>query len=202
MSFYRATNKLRHMQSIIQKTAIVMLCNAPVAHAMCFEKAEATYRIPAAILKAVAKTESGFNRVARNKNADGSTDIGVMQINTGWLPTLKQFGLTEANLMNACTNVMIGAWILANNTEQYGWNWNAIGAYNVGCKRLTRQECAFRRDRYARKIVASMKRITHSENTLIVSVEKDDPLTTKNSEIKPVGSGIVIHRLEGQSNAS
>jgi soluble lytic murein transglycosylase-like protein len=66
-----------------------------------------------------------------NVNTTGSRDIGVMQINTGWLPALRRYGIDEGDLWDPCTNVHVGAWVMAGNIQRLGWNWDAIGAYNA-----------------------------------------------------------------------
>ena len=131
-----------------------------VARATCWNAASESYGIPVQVIKAVAKTESGFNAEALNVNKDGSHDIGVMQINSVWLPTLAKHGIDEEALKDPCTNVKVGAWILANNAKQLGWNWNAIGAYNVGCAKLSAEECDRRRSKYAWKIHAALNQVT------------------------------------------
>ena len=125
--------------------------SAPIAaKATCWEATSESYGIPVNVLKAVAKTESGFNAKARNGNSNGSHDVGIMQINSSWLPKLKKYGVTEDSLHDACTNIKVGAWILSNNAKKLGWNWNAIGAYNVGCAKLDKAECDRRRNQYGR----------------------------------------------------
>lgn len=68
-------------------------------------------------------------RVGRNSN--GTRDIGLMQINSTWLPKLAQYGVSEANLFDACTNAYVGTWILAQNIAKLGNSWEAVGAYNA-----------------------------------------------------------------------
>ena len=131
-----------------------------VARATCWNAASESYGIPVEVIKAVAKTESGFNADALNVNKDGSHDIGVMQINSVWLPVLAKHGIDEEALKDPCTNVKVGAWILANNAKRLGWNWNAIGAYNVGCAKLGAEECDRRRSKYAWKIHAALNQVT------------------------------------------
>lgn len=132
---------------------------APIeANAACWEAASDSYGIPVNVLKAVAKTESGFNANAVNRNKDGTYDIGFMQINSSWLPKLEKYGITEESLKDACTNVKVGAWILSNNAKKLGWNWNAIGAYNVGCAKLDAAECDRRRNQYAWKIHTALNK--------------------------------------------
>jgi soluble lytic murein transglycosylase-like protein len=100
-------------------------------HEACFVQASDRYSIDAKILKAIAKTESDFvEKIISKPNANGSYDIGMMQINSSWLPTLAKFGINQQALLNACTNIHVGAWVLANNFSTYGKTWQAIGAYN------------------------------------------------------------------------
>lgn len=140
------------------------------ANAMCWEAASQSYGIPADVLKAVAKTESNFNPNAVNKNTNGSYDIGMMQINSAWLPKLEAFGVTETSLHDACTNLKVGAWILSNNAKKLGWNWNAIGAYNVGCAKLDAAECDRRRNRYAWKVHAALHKVTDVKSPMAVAM--------------------------------
>jgi len=53
-----------------------------------------------------------------------------MQINDWWLRSLSQFGITEAHLFDRCTNIFVGAWVLAQEVTAKGANWRAVGAYN------------------------------------------------------------------------
>lgn len=130
------------------------------ASATCWEAASKDYGIPIDVLKAVAKTESNFNPKAVNKNTNGSYDIGMMQINSVWLPKLEAFGVTETSLHDACTNLKVGAWILSSNAKKLGWNWNAIGAYNVGCAKLNSAECDRRRNQYAWKVHTALHKVS------------------------------------------
>jgi len=122
------------------------------ANSACWGEAEREYAIPVSVLKAVAKTESSMNPKAIGRNAK-STDLGLMQINDGHLPRLKKYGIDREVLLNdPCINLMVGASILRESINRYGFNWNAIGAYNVGCAKLPKEECAKRRNRYAWKV--------------------------------------------------
>ena len=96
----------------------------------CFEQASARYGVPENLLRAISHVESRGNPSARNTNKNGSTDLGHMQINSYWLPRLAKYGITKSQLLNACTNTNVGAWILANNISRMGYRWEAVGAYN------------------------------------------------------------------------
>ena len=102
----------------------------------CFYQASERYEIDSRLLKAIAEVESGFRADAVNSsNRNGTRDVGIMQINSWWFPKLeKEYGITESDLFDPCTNIHVGAWILANNFNDYGWTWESIGAYNVGMR--------------------------------------------------------------------
>lgn len=94
------------------------------------------YGVDSRIVKAILQVEGG--RVGmRSPNTNGSFDLGPMQINTLWLPTLRARGIGEAELLwDYCTNIAVGTWILARalhasqappNTPDY---WQAVGKYH------------------------------------------------------------------------
>ncbi|MEQ1515153.1 MAG: lytic transglycosylase domain-containing protein [Usitatibacteraceae bacterium] len=113
--------------------------------ASCWQEAAARYQISPLLLQAIAERESALNPHAVSApNADGSIDIGLMQINSKWLPTLAQFGITERQLHDGCTSTHVGAWILAQNFRRLGFTWRAVGAYNARDEQ--------KRSRYARSI--------------------------------------------------
>jgi soluble lytic murein transglycosylase-like protein len=102
----------------------------------CLAQAGAKYQPPLSLMLAVAETESGFNPSIVRKpyaagNLDGSTDYGLMQINSWWLPTLARHGIRQDHLFDACVNADVGAWILAQNIKKMGYSWLAVGAYNA-----------------------------------------------------------------------
>lgn len=96
----------------------------------CWDKAGKTYGVDPWLLMAVAKVESGFNANAINKNKNSSVDLGMMQINSFWLPTLNKYGINTRDLLNPCTSVFVGSWIMAQNIKKFGYNQDGIGAYN------------------------------------------------------------------------
>ena len=98
----------------------------------CFDRAALRYSVDVRLLKAIGMVESGFSPSAINRNTNGSEDMGIMQINTIWLPQLSKFGITRETLMtDPCTNIHVGAWVLAQNIRRLGPTWNAVGAYNA-----------------------------------------------------------------------
>ena len=106
---------------------IALLSDHAVA---CWKEAATRYGVNEQLLYAIAKTESGLNPSAINRNKNGSYDIGLMQINSSWFPVLRKYGLSEAHVWDPCTNIQVGAWILAQNMYRLGNSWEAVGAYN------------------------------------------------------------------------
>lgn len=98
-----------------------------------WESVAKKYAVNPYMLYAIATTESGLRpNIVSAANSNGSYDIGLMQINSSWLPKLKGFGITEESLLkDSCTNLEVGAWILADNMQRHGNTWTAVGAYNA-----------------------------------------------------------------------
>ena len=110
----------------------------------CFTKAGKRYYLNPKLLYAIAKVESNLDYKAINNNKDGSYDIGIMQINSKWLPVLKKFNITEKDLFNPCQNIMVGAWILAHCVFRFGYTWKAVDCYNKGSKAKQNSDYVFK----------------------------------------------------------
>lgn len=110
----------------------------------CWDGAAKAYNLDPWLLMAVAKVESSFNNVAVNRNKNNSLDIGMMQINSIWLPTLSKFGIQTNDLLNPCTSIFVGAWIMAQNIKRFGYNKDGIGAYNSPGNVTIRRDYAFK----------------------------------------------------------
>jgi hypothetical protein len=55
-----------------------------------------------------------------------------MQINSVHLPTLAQFGIRREHLFDACVSQKVGAWVLADCIQRFGYTWKAVGCYYAG----------------------------------------------------------------------
>ena len=126
------------------------------AHATCFDLAAQRYGVPTVLLQAIAQQESGGRAMAINVNRNGSRDIGLMQINSGWLNTLSRHGIAEQDLFDPCVSALVGAWILANNFARHGYTTQGLGAYNAASPD--------KRERYARQVLQRVERMTQAQS--------------------------------------
>lgn len=126
---------------------LTMLLPATVS-AFCFEEAGNEYGISPLLLRSIAQHESGMNPAAIGRNTNGSYDYGLMQINSGWAKVLGMENWMK--LVDPCTNVRTGAWILAQCVRRHGYNWKAVGCYH--------SNTPGKRERYAGRIATTMAR--------------------------------------------
>lgn len=95
----------------------------------CINHAAQTFHVPATIIVSVMKIENGWNGAAV-KNKNGTYDLGVMQVNSSWLPRLRKYGITKNDLQfDPCMNVHTATWILAKDLAK-GEGWQGVGNYH------------------------------------------------------------------------
>jgi soluble lytic murein transglycosylase-like protein len=120
-----------------------------VSASACFDQAAQRYNVSPQLLQAIAQQESGGRATALHHNPNGSRDIGLMQINSAWLPALKRHGIHEADLLDPCVSTLVAAWILSHNFARLGYTTQGLGAYNA--------TTPWKRERYAQQV---LKRLT------------------------------------------
>lgn len=145
----------------------------------CFTQAGMHYGIAPALLTAIARTESKLDPSAIHLNADGSSDVGVMQVNSRWFPTLRRAGIEPKALYQPCPSIWAGAWILAQSFARHGYTWESIGAYNAG-ERLDPSSTK-RRAAYANQVLRNL-----AYSTLEQQLHN-----------APHGTGVADYSLEG-----
>ena len=126
----------------------------------CWSAAATQYDLPVELLYAIAWVESRHNPDATAHAPDGTHSIGLMQVNSSWFPRLQELGVDPQSLRQPCTNIHVGAWILAQEVRSYGHSWKAIGAYYAGAYTKRTESKKLRHYRvYAARVLSAWRRI-------------------------------------------
>ena len=143
------------------------------AEAFCFEEAGNIHGINPSLLRSIARIESGMNPKAVNVNKNGSTDLGLMQINSSWIEPMQLY--RKDLLSNPCYNVKTGARILRECIDRLGYTWQAVGCYNAVTK--SRQvDYSWKIYRVLKREEKRNKRIVPSDNITAESAQKNQAL--------------------------
>lgn len=123
--------------------------------AACLIIAAQTYQVPPGVLLGILQVEGG--RVGQEVgNTNGSYDLGPMQINTIWLPTLANKWNTDQRTArkwlrdDGCVNMAVSAWILRQRINLTGSLWGGVAGYHSLTPGIG--------SRYASKVAAAMRR--------------------------------------------
>lgn len=96
----------------------------------CIAPAAEFHKVNQWVLTGILKVESAFNAGAINRNQNGSTDVGIGQMNSIHFKELNRYGIAPNDLLDPCVGTYVAAWHLAKQMKAYGNTWFAIGAYH------------------------------------------------------------------------
>lgn len=142
---------------------VLALSQSAFAYQECFEQAATKHGVLSLLLRGIAQVESSNNPAALNTSHVSSTntvDIGLMQINSGHVRALRQFGITKSDLYEPCTNIHVGAWLVKEHRRGVSSDWEAVGAYNASCTQLKGAACRAARDKYIHKVQRAMQQLS------------------------------------------
>jgi soluble lytic murein transglycosylase-like protein len=134
-------------------SVVLLLLAASHVQAFCFEQAGAEYGLAPDLLQSISTTESGNKPYVVHWNQNGTFDVGLMQINSSWEKSVGKE--LWSRLFDPCTNVRVGAWILAQCVSRYGYGWRAVGCYH--------SSTPSKRDDYAMKVAHVLLRNRQSK---------------------------------------
>jgi len=107
-----------------------------VPYLACMALVAQVYSLPPRVLPSIQAVEGGGPGI-EHRNTDGSTDLGVMQINTLWLPTLSRYARLDPAevrrrlLFVPCFNIAAAGLILRTYLDETrGDLMQAIGNYH------------------------------------------------------------------------
>ena len=125
--------------------------------AACLMLASQTYKVPPAVMVGIMQVEGGHIGQEVGPNINGTYDLGPMQINTGWLPSLAHYWKVDQGTArtwirdNGCVNMHVAAWILRQQLEATdGHLYGAIARYHSATPSLGQP--------YAERVIRVMAR--------------------------------------------
>lgn len=134
-----------------------------IPYLACMALVASIYHLPPRVLPSIARVEGGTNGSVHH-NVNGSDDLGVMQVNTLWLPALSRYTRLPTSLVRArltsqpCFNIAAAGAILRTYLAQDdGHLMQAIGDYHSHTAPLNQA--------YRIKVVAAARRLFASRRT-------------------------------------
>ncbi|WP_428299782.1 lytic transglycosylase domain-containing protein [Hydrogenophaga sp.] len=96
----------------------------------CVSAASLRHGVNPDLLRAILQVESGLQAHPVRRNANGSIDVGIAQINSIHFPELRRHGVEWPHLLQPCVGIHVAAWHLKNQILRHGNTWFAVGAYH------------------------------------------------------------------------
>ncbi len=98
--------------------------------AECVSAASTRHGVNPDLLVAILRVESGLKSDPVRRNANGSIDVGIAQINSVHFAELRRHGVEWPHLLQPCVGIHVAAWHLKNQVLRHGNTWFAVGAYH------------------------------------------------------------------------
>lgn len=96
----------------------------------CIVPAATYHQVNPLVLRAILVVESGLNPRAVGKNANGTVDVGLGQMNSMHFKELSQWGISPGHLMDPCISTYVAAWHLKKSVDQGGNTWAGVARYH------------------------------------------------------------------------
>ena len=116
----------------------------PVPYLACMSLVAHLWSLPPRVLPAIHGVEGGAPGVV-HQNRDGSADLGVMQVNTLWIPALERYTRASAATVRRrltdepCYNIAAAGAILRTYLNETGGDLlRAVGDYHSHTETLNR----------------------------------------------------------------
>jgi len=90
----------------------------------CLLLAAHTYEVPPAVMVGIRHVEGGYVGAQIGPNRNGTYDLGIMQVNTLWIPALARAWQVDHKTAHqlvrddACVNMRVSAWILKQKIRE------------------------------------------------------------------------------------
>jgi soluble lytic murein transglycosylase-like protein len=100
------------------------------ATAACVPQAAHRHGVDPWLLAAILHVESGFRPQVVRRNANGTHDVGMAQINSIHFPELARHGISPQHLFDPCIASHVAAWHLARQLKAQGHTWRGLATYH------------------------------------------------------------------------
>jgi soluble lytic murein transglycosylase-like protein len=117
----------------------------------CVAAASERHGVHQDLLTAILRVESGMRADPVRRNANGSIDVGIAQINSVHFAELKRHGIEWPHLLQPCVGIHVAAWHLKKQIVRLGNTWFAVGAYHSLTPRFNQL--------YQERVVLELKRM-------------------------------------------
>jgi soluble lytic murein transglycosylase-like protein len=104
--------------------------SANTAAQSCIAPAARHHQVNHLLLRAILKVESNLNPRTVVRNADGTIDVGMGQINSRHFPQLAAYGILPSHLLDPCIGSYVAAWHLSRVIALHGNTWEAVARYH------------------------------------------------------------------------